>query len=149
MTLCNRRISTWHCVRPAHHAGQHSPIVVDADRTYVGAAMPKQRIRAALNRFALTKTRTCQAGERKCCFCGHAIQPGDQYRNASTIRTHEICFQAVAREFNAKQDESIATQIAERKAEYLALGGTTYGVCPDCGGTGYEHRAECRSTWQH
>jgi hypothetical protein len=58
-----------------------------------------KRIRAAINSLALTPIRVKAMRPAPCCFCGHPIEPGTQYRRASHLDAHEICFQAVAREF--------------------------------------------------
>lgn len=69
-----------------------------------------KRIRAAINRLALTQPRTrkvevrfVRAGDPSlCCFCTHAIPHGDTYRNAGTIMAHETCFKAVAEEYKSR-----------------------------------------------
>lgn len=58
-----------------------------------------KRIREAINALALTPIRTKAMRPAPCGFCNQPIEPGTQYRRASNIDAHELCFQAVAREY--------------------------------------------------
>jgi hypothetical protein len=60
---------------------------------------PQRRLLHAANRLALRPVLIARARiTSKCAFCGCEIAPGVEYRNAGTLKAHEICFQALVGE---------------------------------------------------
>ena len=60
---------------------------------------PQRRLRHATNRLALRPVVIATVRlTAKCAFCACDIMPGVEYRNAGTLKAHEICFQALVGE---------------------------------------------------
>lgn len=59
----------------------------------------RRRLVHAINRLALARlVRATGRLSAKCALCTCDITQGTEYRNAGTLKAHEICFQALAQQ---------------------------------------------------